>query len=217
MKCDNYLQPKKYHVNAQDHCGEDMSTRATRNNSCNANTEDEDSIHDLRDLHVSPLQYVALDSMSNLPLVPQNVIEHLGMTRSTLKVPVHFGAVSHDGTVAVTEVAITSNDFLPAFYVAPTGYMSILPTSYLSRMGYEIVILSNELGFMIQDNDGHVIHRGIQHRDKFHYLPWDFLLSLKPTNVEIEYQVNDANCIGDVCMELDNIFHWSRTCNSTTV
>ena len=59
MKCDNYLQPKKYHVNAQDHCGEDMSTRATRNNSCNANTEDEDSIHDLRDLHVSPLQYVA--------------------------------------------------------------------------------------------------------------------------------------------------------------
>ena len=155
--------------------------------------------------------------MSNLPLVPRNVIEHLGWKTSLLKVPVHFGAVSHDGTVTVTEIATSSNPFLPPFYVAPTGYMSILPTSYLSKMGYEIVILSNELGFLIQNNNGDVIYRGSQQKNKFHYLPWDFLLSLKPANEDICYQINDTDYIIDVILELDALeIREGGSCNSVT-
>ena len=79
----------------------------------------------------SPFTHLALDSMSNLALVSENIVDALNMRRRTLRTPVSFGAVSHDGSVIVNQVAInTHNAFLPAFYIAPTGYMSIFPTSY---------------------------------------------------------------------------------------
>ena len=53
----------------------------------------------------SPLTHIALDSMSNIPVVPKNIVDALNMRQRTLRTPVSFGAVSHDGSVIVNQVA----------------------------------------------------------------------------------------------------------------
>jgi hypothetical protein len=85
-------------------------------------------------------------------------------------------------------------------------------------MGYEIVILSNEVGFLIQNDNGEVIYRGIQQSNKFHYISWEFLLSLKPANEDICcHQMNDTHYILDVILELDALEkREGGSCNSVT-
>ena len=124
----------------------------------------------------SPLTHIALDSMSNIPVVPKNIVDALDMRERTLRTPVSFGAVSHDGSVIVNQVASSiNNPFLPAFYVAPSGYMSIFPTSYLSRMGYEMIIYPHERGFAIINGHREIVFQGPQHSNKFHYVTWEFM------------------------------------------
>ena len=138
--------------------------------------------------------------------MPQGCVDSLQMRQRTLKRPVAFGAVSHDGSVIVNEIATSiHNPFLPAFYVTPDGSMSILPTSHLSKMGYKMTIYPHEKGFAITKEDGEVVFQGPQNENKFHYITWDFLNSLQPAT-DMHTECDDIeDWIVNVCDELDII------------
>ena len=165
----------------------------------------------------SPLTHIALDSMSNIPVVPENIVHALNMRQRTLRTPVSFGAVSHDGSVIVNQVASSiNNPFLPAFYVAPSGYMSIFPTSYLSRMGYEMIIYPHERGFAIINGHGEKVFQGPQHSNKFHYVTWEFMNLLQPTTDLVTEDSDIEDWVTDVCHELDKINAAASTSNSNS-
>ena len=92
----------------------------------------------------------------------------------TLKRPVHMGAVSHDGTVVLTDTIVNPhNKYQQPFYIAPKGTMTICATDYISRLGLFFVILPNILGFIIKEPRGKTIYQGKVAPDGFHYIEWE--------------------------------------------
>ena len=127
-----------------------------------------------------------------------------------------FGSYSHDGSITVHYLAKDNmSRHLPEFAVTTTGKMAILPSSWLSQMGYELRIHPYERGFsIINDSDGTAIYEDIPYTDGFHYVPRDLLRSLQPTSV------SQINFIEQVEEELDKINasqdqSTHKTCNAT--
>ena len=76
----------------------------------------------------------------------------------------------------------TDSRYLPSFAVTTTGTIPILPTFWLSQMGYSVTILPYERGFHIIDSQTEdTVYEGTQHTDKFFYISWDFLRKLQST------------------------------------
>ena len=133
--------------------------------------------------HITSTTHCAIDSMSNLACIPPRVAKELKMTIELTKDVLQFGSYSHDESISVYEVA---NDnisiYLPEFAVTSTGKMAILPSSWFSQMGYELRIHPYERGFAIINGKGRTIYEDTPHTDGFHYVTWDLLRSLQPTD-----------------------------------
>ena len=140
----------------------------------------------------------------------------------------HFGSYSHDGIVSITNVAMLKNNkYLPPFAITTSGSMPILPTFWLTQMGYSITILPFEKGFQIADPQSkRIMYEGKQSKEKFHFVPWDFLEQLTPTSRSrsivpsegIYSNVNFMQYTEEVCVWLDTIEHRESMelhCNAT--
>ena len=163
-----------------------------------------------------PEKFAALDSMSNIAVVPKPLVEFLSMHATELKYPIQYGSVSNDNISTTTHVAkSTLSVYSPLFHVGPASVMAIIPTYWLSKMGYRYTILLHEEGFEITNSKGKVIYCGKQHIDKFHYVPWDFIFSLKPDSDRVDIFTSDPEpydtpYINSVIAELDFL----ELCNS---
>ena len=150
-----------YHVSAQvvtlssvSSLPEESSKRAKLY--CNSNDSSRNYVPS-SNLHgrVDPIRYLMLDNASSIPVISEEVVNAKRFTRRALKTSIDVGAVSHDSTITLTEIAVNpNNSLLPVFYIAPAGTMTILPTYVLSKWGLVTIILANEEGFIIQDKDG---------------------------------------------------------------
>ena len=122
---------------------------------------------------ISAKTHCGLDSMSNIPCMPEETARKLHMVMKEPEREMRFGSYSHDGTIQIQHVAtFTDSRYLPSFAVTTTGTMPILPTFWLSQMGYSVTILPYERGFHIVDSQTQdAVYKGSQHTDKFLYLP----------------------------------------------
>jgi len=167
--------------------------------------------------------------MSNVACIPEDTANYLGMDINEPKTVIQFGSMSHDGTIRIENVAtFQDNKYLPHFAVTTSGSMPILPTFWLTQMGYSITILPYERGFQIVDSDSlKIVYEGKQHADKFHYVPWDILKQLEPTHrsriivpsERVYSSVNFMEYSNEVCMYLDvidNDMSEKMNCNATT-
>ena len=105
--------------------------------------------------YADPNKVLALDSMVNICVMPEDVaerfVERYGWTVKALKRPIHMGAVSHDGTVMLSDIIVNPhNKYQQLFYLAPKGTMTICTTDYISRLGLFYVILPNRAVFFNQ-------------------------------------------------------------------
>ena len=99
--------------------------------------------------YADPNQVLALDNMANICVMPEDIADRFvklyGWTIKALKRPIHMGAVSHDGTVALSDIIVNPhNKYQQPFYLAPRGTMTICTTDYISRLGLFYVILPNQ-------------------------------------------------------------------------
>ena len=183
---------------------------------------------DRRQPQISARTHCGLDSMSNVACIPQDTAKYLDMTTKKPGRPMNFGSLSHDGIVSIANVAkFQDNRYLPTFAITATGTMPILPTFWLTQMGYSLTILPYEKGFQIIDPEREsIVYEGIQSADKFHYVLWDFLIHLGPTKKsraavprdDVYSSVNFMQYTGEVCMHLDDIEHFigiDLKCNAT--
>ena len=139
---------------------------------------------------VSSKTHCAIDSMSNIACIPPQVARELNMKIEQPNEVLLFGSYSHDGSITVKQLATDMNSrYLPKFAVTMSGKMAILPSSWLSKMGYEFRIHSFEKGFsIINGSNGTKVYESEPHTDKFHYVTWQFLQSLQPTSMnQINY------------------------------
>jgi len=123
--------------------------------------------------HITSATHCMIDNASNLACIPTQVANELKMTIGDSKDVLKFGSYSHDGSIAVHHLAEDSTSrYLPVFAVTATGTMAILPSSWLSHMGYELRIHPYERGFsIIDDSNGKVMYEDIPSTDGFHYVP----------------------------------------------
>jgi hypothetical protein len=166
--------------------------------------------HDHQLPKITSKTHCGLDSMSNVACIPESTAKYLGMDISEPKTAMQFGSMSHNGIISVENVAtFRDNKYLPSFAVTTSGSMPILPTFWLTQMGYSITILPYERGFQIVDSDSlKIVYEGKQHTDKFHYVPWDVLKQLKPTQrsrsivprEQMYGSVNFMEYVQEVCM-----------------
>ena len=167
-------------------------------------------------LDFPPDKFAALDSMSNIAVVPEHLVEPLCMHSTQLKHPIQYGSASNDNVSTTTHVAkSTVSIYTPLFHVGPASVMAIIPTYWLSKMGYKLVILPHEQGFEIASAKGQVVYREKQHSDKFHYVSWDFIFDLKPDSDLADIFTSnpdpiDTPYINSVIAELDFL----ELCNS---
>ena len=100
---------------------------------------------------ISAKTHCGLDSMSNIPCIPEETARQLHVVMKEPEREMRFGSYSHDGTIQIQQVAtFTDSRYLPSFAVTTTGTMPILPTFWLSQMGYSVTILPNKRGFHIR-------------------------------------------------------------------
>lgn len=167
-------------------------------------------------LDFPPDKFAALDSMSNIAVVPEQLVEPLCMYSTQLKHPIQYGSASNDNISTTTHVAkSTVSIYTPLFHVGPASVMAIIPTYWLSKMGYKLVILPHEQGFEITSAKGQIVYREKQHSDKFHYVSWDFIFDLKPDSDLADIFTSnpdpiDTPYINSVIAELDFL----ELCNS---
>jgi hypothetical protein len=82
-----------------------------------------------------PHRYAALDSMSNIAVVPEPLVQFLSMHSTQLKNPLQYGSASNDNVNTTTHVAkSTLSIYTPLFHVGPASVMAIIPTYWLSKM-----------------------------------------------------------------------------------
>ena len=162
---------------------------------------------------LNPRTHLALDSMSNICIMPENIALHFvhnkGWIRRKLKRQVHMGASSHDNTIVLRDIVINpANDYQPAFYVAPTGTMTICSTDYISRLGLIFTILPHRGGFVIKQPTGRVLYQGETAADQFHYISFSTFDELKPvksiSSSRLVRQIDMHDFISDVVDELDS-------------
>ena len=140
---------------------------------------------------ISPETHCGIDSMSNIACISPQVAQYLQFKTEIPTREMRFGSYSHDGTMSITQIAKDNRSkYLPRFAVTMTGKMAILPSSWLSQMGYEYNVHPYERGFsIVNSHTQEIVYEGEQHSDQFHYVSWVFLRSLKPaTTAQVNYQ-----------------------------
>jgi len=199
----------KYHDTAQAGKDDGPAERATTLSSTNS-TDSNSTSHFFPD----PKIYLALDSMSNICVMPEDVavdfVKNRHWKQRQLKRNVHMGASSHDGTVVLRNIVYDpSNKFQQPFYITPTGTMTICTTDYISRLGLLFIILPYQKGFAIKQPEGKILYQAEPASDKFHYITWDAFNDLKPAISSLSlnrFQQSDVeDIIADICTELDII------------
>jgi hypothetical protein len=92
-------------------------------------------------LDFPPEKFAALDSMSNIAVVPEPLVQFLSMHATKLKYPLQYGSASNDNISTTTHVAKSIlSVYSPLFHVGPASVMAIIPTYWLSKMGYRYAI-----------------------------------------------------------------------------